>query len=151
MAIKGLIMKKTIENQIQELREIIIKINQINKMENKFSDDDVKQSKKLGASFNKVLKSLLCSEDGVTALIELLEDESPVVSFIIARNLYPMFPLKSMEIMKNYLKYVSDKLEKMRVQDVIQGFESKQKVFIDQFKKLYNCEDLDSLNRERDM
>ena len=36
MAIKGLIMKKTIDNQIQELREIIIKMNQLNKMENKF-------------------------------------------------------------------------------------------------------------------
>ena len=144
-------MKKTIDNQIQELKEIIIKMNQMNKMENKFSDDEVKESKKLGAKFNKLLKTLLSSEEGVTNLIKLLEDRNPVVSFIVARNLYPMFPTKSMIIMKNYLNQVTDKLERMRVNDVVKGFEIKQKVFIDQFKKLYNTEDLDSLNRENDI
>ena len=33
---------------------------------------------------------------------------------------------------------------------MIEGFETKQKIFMDSFKKLYNCEDLDALNRERD-
>ena len=151
MAIKGLIMKKTIDNQIQELREIIIKMNQLNKMENKFSDDDVKESKKLGSRFNKLLKTLLGSEEGMISLIKLMKDENPAVSFIIARNLYPLFPSKSIQIIKNYLKNVNDKLEKMRVQDVITGFESKQNIFMEQFKKLYECENLDSLNRENNI
>lgn len=151
MAIKGLIMKKTIDNQIQELREIIIKMNQMNKMENKFSDEEVKEGKKLGVKFNNLLKTLLSSEEGTNALIKLLDDDNSVVSFIVARNLYPLFPSKTMSIMKNYLKSVDDKLEKMRVQDVINGFESKQRVFIEQFKRLYKCEDIDSLNRENDI
>ena len=151
MAIKGLIMKKTIDDQIQELREIIIKMNQMNKMENKFSDEEIKEGKKLGVKFNKLLKTLLSSEEGITTLIKLLEDDNSVVSFIVARNLFPLFPAKTIAIMKNYYKSVNDKLEKMRVQDVIMGFESKQTVFMEQFKKLYNCDDLDSLNREHNI
>ena len=148
MAMKGLIMKKTIDNQIQELREIIIKMNQLNKMENEFSDEEIKEGKKLGARFYSLLKNLLSSEEGTNALIKLLDDDNSVVSFIVARNLYPLFPSKTMSIMKNHLKNINDKLEKMRAQDVINGFESKQRIYIEQFKRLYKCEDIDSLNRE---
>ena len=148
MAMKGLIMKKTIDNQIQELREIIIKMNQLNKMENEFSDEEIKEGKKLGVRFYSLLKTLLSSEEGTNALIKLLDDDNSVVSFIVARNLYPLFPSKTMSIMKNHLKNINDKLEKMRAQDVINGFESKQRIYIEQFKRLYKCEDIDSLNRE---
>ena len=141
-------MKKTIDNQIQELREIIIKMNQLNKMENEFSDEEIKEGKKLGARFYSLLKTLLSSEEGTNALIKLLDDDNSVVSFIVARNLYPLFPSKTMSIMKNHLKNINDKLEKMRAQDVINGFESKQRIYIEQFKRLYKCEDIDSLNRE---
>ena len=141
-------MKKTIDNQIQELRELIIKMNQLNKMENEFSDEEIKEGKKLGARFYSLLKTLLSSEEGTNALIKLLDDDNSVVSFIVARNLYPLFPSKTMSIMKNHLKNINDKLEKMRAQDVINGFESKQRIYIEQFKRLYKCEDIDSLNRE---
>lgn len=151
MAIKELNLNGVIDNQIGELKEIIIKMNQLNKIDNKFSDDDVKESKKLGTRFNKLFEKLLSSEEGTLALINLMDDENPIVSFIAARNLYPLFPSRAMSIMENYLKNVNDKLEKMRVQDVIFGFESRQDVFMQQFKKLYKCNDIDSLNREKEL
>lgn len=142
-------MKKTIDNQIKELKKIIIQMNDMNKINNNFSEDEVKESLKLGKKFNTILKTLLNSEEGIISLIKLMDDDNSVVCFVVARNLYPIFPSKTMKIMKNYLTQVNDKLEKMRVQDVIEGFQSNQKVFMEQFKRLYNVEDLDSLNREK--
>ncbi len=142
-------MKDMVNNKVQELREIIIKTNKLNKIENDFSNKNIRESIKLGAKFNKLLKSFLSTETGLQLLINLMNDENSIVRFIIARNLYPLFPTKTILIMKEYLKSVDDKLEIMRIKDVIAGFESKQKIFMEQFKKLYNCEDLDSLNREK--
>ena len=144
-------MKKTIDNQIKELKKIIIQMNDMNKINNNFSEDEVKESLKLGKKFYTILKTLLNSEEGIISLIKLMDDDNSVVCFVVARNLYPIFPSKTMKIMKNYLTQVNDKLEKMRVQDVIEGFQSNQKVFMEQFKRLYNVEDLDSLNRENDL
>ena len=142
-------MKDMVNNKVQELRETIIKTNKLNKIENDFSNKNIRESIKLGAKFNKLLKSFLSTETGLQLLINLMNDENSIVRFIIARNLYPLFPTKTILIMKEYLKSVDDKLEIMRIKDVIAGFESKQKIFMEQFKKLYNCEDLDSLNREK--
>lgn len=149
MAIKEYDKKENIDNQIIQLREIIIQMNKLNEITSDFSDINVRQSKKLGTKFEKLLASLLKSECGVSRLVEMLDDTNPTVQFIIARNLYPMFPARTMKIMKNYQKHTNDKLEKMRVQDVVRGFETKQNVFIQQFKRLYNCDNLDSLNREK--
>ncbi len=128
-------INETVEKQVMELREIIIQMNKLNKIDSDFSDDNVAKSAKLGRRFNKLLKVLLASESGQSRLIEMLDDDVPAVRFIVARNLYPMFPSKTIEIMKNYLDQTNDKLEKMRIQDVIHGFESKQSVFMQQYLK----------------
>ena len=56
---------------------------------------------------------------------------------------------EAMSIMKKYLKTLKDKIEIFEVKIVIEGLKNNQKVFVDQFKKLYGCDDLDSLNQEK--
>ena len=141
-------MQKTLDLKIEQLKEIIIKLHNINKIQNDFSKTNIKESLKLGTKFNKLLKELLNSEEGIQELKKLIHDEDPIVCFVISRNLYPLYPSMTMSIMKCYKENIDDPLEKMRVNDVIFGFETKQPVFMNQFKKLYNTDNLESLNRE---
>ena len=141
-------MQKTLDLKINELKKLIIKLHSINEIQNDFSKQNVKESLTLGSKFNKLLKVILNSETGIQELIKLMHDENPVVSFVISRNLSPLYPTETMSIMKHYAERIDDPLEKMRVNDVITGFESKQPVFMNQFKKLYNTDNLDELNRE---
>ncbi len=141
-------MNKTINEELVELKEIIIAMHEINKIDSDFTDENKKKSLKLGAKFNKLLKNLLSSENGIQILTNSMSDNNPIVVFIISRYLYPLYPKKTMKIMENYQKTIVDGLEKLRVTDVINGLKSNQPVFMNQFKKLYDTEDLESLNRE---
>lgn len=141
-------MNKTINEELVELKEIIIAMHEINKIDSDFTDENKKKSLKLGAKFNKLLKNLLSSENGIQILTNSMSDNNPIVVFIISRYLYPLYPKKTMKIMENYQKTIVDGLEKLRVTDVINGLKSNQPVFMNQFKKLYNTKDLESLNRE---
>lgn len=141
-------MQKTLDLKIKQLKELIIKLHNINKIQNDFSKQNVRESLTLGSKFNKLLKEILNSETGIQELTKLMHDENPTVSFVIARNLFPLYPSETMSIMKHYTERIDDPLEKMRVNDVITGFESQQPVFMNQFKKLYNTDNLEELNRE---
>ena len=141
-------MNKTINEELVELKEIIIAMHEINKIDSDFTDENKKKSLKLGAKFNKLLKNLLSSENGIQILTNSMSDNNPIVVFIISRYLYPLYPKKTMKIMENYQKTIVDGLEKLRVTDVINGLKSNQPVFMNQFKKLYDTENLESLNRE---
>ncbi len=141
-------MQKTLDLKIEELKKLIIKLHDINGIQNDFTKQNVKESLTLGAKFNKLLKEILNSETGVEELTKLMHEENPIISFAISRNLFPLYPSETISIMKCYVKKIDDPLEKMRVNDVISGFESQQPVFMNQFKKLYNTDNLDELNRE---
>ena len=144
-------MKKTVLNLIKEWKDLVIALDNLDKsLECRMTTDaDVKESIRLGKKFNKTVNELVGTEEGVFALTQCMEDENPRVRFMAARDLYPLYPKKAMKIMKDYEKVVTYGLKKMSVENVIRGFQNKQKVFVDQFKKMYNCEDLDSLNREK--
>lgn len=148
MVIKDSNMQKTLDLKIKQLKELVIKLHNVNKIQNDFSKQNVKESLTLGSKFNKLLKEILNSEAGIQELIKLMHDENPIVCFVISRNLFPLYPSETMSIMKHYAERIDDPLEKMRVNDVITGFESQQPVFMNQFKKLYNTDNLEELNRE---
>ena len=54
----------------------------------------------------------------------------------------------AIKILKKYSKSLSSKLDRYKIDCKIEGFEQDQQFFIDSFKKMYNCENLESLNRE---
>ena len=148
MVMKDSNMQKTLDLKIKQLKELVIKLHNINKIQNDFSKQNVKESLTLGSKFNKLLKEILNSETGIQELTKLMHDENPIVCFVISRNLFSLFPTETMSIMKHYAERIDDPLEKMRVNDVIAGFESQQPVFMNQFKKLYGTDNLEELNRE---
>lgn len=112
-------------------------------------DYDKKLSTKVGNNFLKNLKLILSSEQGINELMLLMKHKNPYIKFLAARYLYPLFKNKTMSIMENYKNSLTDKIEIFEVQTLINGLKSNQPVFMNQFKKLYNTEDLKSLNRER--
>lgn len=111
-------------------------------------DYDKKLSTKVGNNFLKNLKLILSSEQGINELMLLMKHKNPYIKFLAARYLYPLFENKTMSIMENYKNSLTDKIEIFEVQTLINGLKSNQPVFMNQFKKLYNTEDLKSLNRE---
>ncbi len=147
--------KKSVAIIIEEWKFLILKLDEANRMENivkrtaEESKGTARESIKLGKKLNKTVDRLLSTEEGISALILCMDDKTPKIQFMAARTLYPLYPQRTMKIMEGYEKIVTDGLEKMRIESVIRGFKDKQKVFVDQFKKMYNCEDLDSLNREK--
>ena len=112
-------------------------------------DYDKKTSDKVFNHFYKCLNKILSDEVGRKRLTNELNNENPYVRFLVARYLYPIMKKESMSIMKKYLKTLKDKIEIFEVKTVIEGLKNNQKVFVDQFKKLYGCDDLDSLNQEK--
>ena len=79
---------------------------------------------------------------------KLLYSDNSFIRFITARFLYPVFPNASIKIMIEYKDAEKNSFEKHNIDNIIKGLETKQSIFMDQFKKLYNTDDLQSLNRE---
>lgn len=148
MALKNSDIQKTLDLKIIQLEKLIIKLHDINKIQSDFSKQSVKESLILGSRFNKLLKEIINSEGGIQELTKLMHHDNSIVSFIISRNLFPLYPSECISIMKCYIEKVDDPLEKMRVNDVILGFQAQQPVFMNQLTKLYNTDNLESLNRE---
>ena len=49
-------VQKTLDLKIKQLKELVIKLHNINKIQNDFSKQNVKESLTLGSKFNKLLK-----------------------------------------------------------------------------------------------
>lgn len=108
-------------------------------------------AKKVSGRINNIVKQLLSSEEGTSRFSELLYDENVIISSSAAKILYPIYPKRCIEILKRYSKSLSNKLDSYKIDTQIEGFIKKQKFFFDYFKKIYNTDDLDSLNREKDI
>lgn len=105
-------------------------------------------AKKVSGKISNAVKLLLSNEEGINAFATLLDNENIVISASAAEYLYPMYPQKCLRIFKKYSKSLSNKLDRYKIDCKIKGFEQNQQFFIDSFKKIYNVEDLNSLNRE---
>ncbi len=112
---------------------------------------DYNLAKKVSGEISKTVKILLSSEEGLIKFIKLLDDSNIAISASAAEFLYPLYPQKSLKILKQYSKSLKNKLDSYKVDTKIEGLNQKQAFFMDGFKKIYNCEDLESLNREKDI
>ena len=145
------------DNNINNLIDLFIK-NSIFITEYESADRIIKNkehsynlAKKISKQINTIVEQLLSSEIGLHEFSTLLNDNNLVVASSAAEFLYPLYPEKCIQILKKYSQSLDNKLDSYKIDCMIEGFETKQKIFMDSFKKLYNCEDLDSLNRENDM
>ena len=108
-------------------------------------------AKKISSKVSHAVKILISYEEGITEFATLLNNENIVISASAAEYLYPLYPQKCLKILKNYSKSLSNKLDLYKIDCKIEGFEQNQQFFMDSFKKIYNCENLDSLNRENNI
>ena len=115
----------------------------INNEEHSYNKAKSVASKKYNA-----IKELLKSEGGIDKLTMLLDYNDIVIASATAEILYPLYPSQCIKILKDYSKSLSNKLDAYKVDCMIEGLNQKQTFFIDNLKKLYNTDDLQSLNRE---
>ena len=108
-------------------------------------------AKKVSSKISNAVKLLLSNEEGIAEFVKLLDNENIVVSASAAEYLYPLYPQRSLKILKKYSKSLPNKLDRYKIDCKIEGFEQNQQFFIDSFKKIYGCEDLKELNREDDL
>ena len=69
------------------------------------------------------------------------------LNFVAARNLYPLDPKFYTTIFKKYRKTLKEELDIYKLETLMSGLDKKQKVFIDQFKKLYGEDRFEKLNK----
>lgn len=112
------------------------------------SNFDTKLSAKLGKQIDKIVKTIINSQEQLNDFISLLESNNLLVAYLAAEYLYPLFPKKCIKIMKLFYCKLEDKIDKYTVKTKIEGLTSQEKFFIDTYKKLYNTENLELLNRE---
>lgn len=112
---------------------------------------DYNLAKKVSSEISKAVKILLSTEEGLLKFIKLLDDNNIVISASAAEYLYPLYPKKCIKILKQYSKSLKNKLDSYKIDTKIEGLTQKQSFFMGTFHKLYNCEDIDSLNRENDI
>ena len=118
---------------------------------NSFCNPDFspKYSLKLGRILEKTAKSIINSPTLIEELIKLIDSKDLIVASYAAEYLYPLYPTKCLKTMKKFYNSLDDNIDKYTEMSIIKGLSRKKDFFIDHYKKLYNCEDLDSLNREK--
>lgn len=109
---------------------------------------DAKFSVSLGNKLDKVVKIIINSQDKMDEFINLLNSKNLLTSYLVAEYLYPLYPKKCIKIMKKFYNKLKDKIDKYIVKTKIDGITLKESFFIDSYKKLYNTDNLEELNRE---
>ena len=111
-------------------------------------DYDAKYSVKLGKSVDKIVKAIINSPADIEEFIKLLDSKNLLIAYLAAEYLYPVCPTKCLKIMKKFHNKIDDEIGKFTVRTKIEGISKQEVFFMDAYKRLYNLEDLDSLNRE---
>lgn len=114
-------------------------------------DYDSKYSVKLGKALDKIVKAIINSPADMEEFIKLLDSKDLLVAYLAAEYLYPVCPTKCIRIMKKFHNKLDDKIDQFTVRTKLEGISKQEPFFMDTYKKLYKCEDLDSLNRENDI
>ena len=141
--------KADTNNLIKQIVQDNERLREISQTENYLSDAyDPKESQKIGKRFDRNMEILLKTEEGIAELYKLLEGENSHIRFMAARYLFPIYPKKCLDILIDYRTALTDDRERMEVNNVIDGLIQNRKVFIEQYKRLYGCDDLSPLSRE---
>lgn len=111
-------------------------------------DYDAKYSVKLGKAVDKIVKAIINSPVDMEEFIKLLDSKDLLMAYLAAEYLYPVSPTKCLKIMKKFHDKIDDKIDKFTVRTKLEGISKQEAFFMDAYKKLYKCEDIDTLNRE---
>lgn len=111
-------------------------------------DYDSKYSVKLGKALDKIVKAIINSPADMEEFIKLLDSKDLLVAYLAAEYLYPVCPTKCIRIMKKFHDKLDDKIDQFTVRTKLEGISKQEPFFMDTYRKLYKCEDIDSLNRE---
>lgn len=136
--------RKKLQEFIDSAKELSA-FDKIDKIHNK-SKEGTKRNVVLGKKIFSVAKELI--NNVPDEFIKLLDYEDLSVAEVAAECLYPVYPKKCIKILKEYSNTLSEDLEKYRVNTLIESFEKGQEFCINNFKKLFDCDDLSALNRE---
>lgn len=118
------------------------------KVENLSKQDyDAKVTIKIGNRIDKNISALLQSEEGIAEIKTLLSMEDIRLNFIAARYLYPLDPKFYEKILIKYKNSLSEQINIYEVDTLISGLNKKQKVFVEQFKKLYGEDRFDEMSK----
>ena len=112
---------------------------------------DSKYSLKLGKTLDRIIKTIINSPAEMEEFIKLLDSKDLLIAYLAAEYLYPVSPTKCLKIMKKFYDKIDDKIDQFTVRTKLEGISKKEAFFMDTYRKLYKCEDLDSLNREKDI
>ena len=129
--------KVKVEKLIQEFVQDQVFLLNYTKADNVISlDYDAKLTVKIGKRIAKNVKKIIAN-GGVDEMSKLLESDDLMVQTAAAQYLYPVAPEKCINILKTYSESLTDDLDKLKVNDMIKGFESGNQFFINIFEELY--------------
>ncbi len=112
-------------------------------------DYNSKYSVKLGKTVDKIVKAIINSPVDMEEFIKLLDSKDLLIAYLATEYLYPFKPTKCLKIMKKFHDKLNDTIDKFTVRTKLEGILKQEAFFIDTYKKLYKCEDIDLLNREK--
>ena len=142
-------MKKTNKEILEEIIKDEIFLFEYTEIDNLLNNEDFdpKLTVKIGNRVDKNISILLRTDDGIQELKSLLDMDDIRLNFVAARNLYPLDPKFYTTIFKKYRKTLKEELDIYTLETLMSGLDKKQKVFIDQFKKLYGEDRFEELNK----
>lgn len=141
-------MKKTNKEILEEIIKDEIFLFEYTKIDNLSNEDyDPKLTVKIGNRIDKNISILLQTDDGIKELKSLLDMSDIRLNFVAARYLYPLDPKFYTNILMKYRKSLKENINIYEIETLMTGLSKKQKVFIDQFKKLYGEDRFEKLNK----
>ena len=142
-------MKKTNKEILEEIIKDEIFLFEYTEIDNLLNNEDFdpKLTVKIGNRVDKNISILLRTDDGIQELKSLLDMDDIRLNFVAARYLYPLDPKFYKTIFKKYRKTLKEKIDIYTLETLMSGLDKKQKVFIDQFKKLYGEDRFEKLNK----
>ena len=127
-----------IKKLIDEFIEDELFLEQYTRTDNLSNEDyDAKLTVKIGKRITKNLNEILKTDEGINEFEKLLEHPEPIIRFLAARFLYPLYPKKCLKIMEAYKKGLSNELRRYEAEVVIKSLKKQEKVFVEQFNELY--------------
>ncbi len=109
-----------------------------------------KLSVSYGKKISKAAQKLIDTD--LDSFIELLFSDDIIVAEMAAEYLYPIYPKKCLELLEKYKKTLTCNIAKFTVQTKIDGLKEQQTFFVDMYKDLFHCTDIEQLkqlNREK--
>ena len=141
------------ENLIEKFKKEAVALYDYTSSKNMIGNPNYnsKYSVKLGKSLDKIVKEIINSSSDMDEFIKLLDSKEFLIAYLASEYLYPVKPTKCLSIMRKFYEENNDEIDRFTIKTKIEGISAHQVFFMETYKKLYNCENLDSLNRENNI